>query len=129
MLILTFLKWEAPENAQIDMVNKVKTDIEMGGFSQLLKTPTRFWNNQEPSTPDHIWTNTPDRVVNFQNMKRAVSDHNATIVRISLKERPMKKHEIVKRVRKDFDIIRFQENIGAIDWSEYYNLTDNQLNQ
>ena len=121
---LDFKKWETPEQNQINMVNKIKTDIEMGGFTQLLRTPTRFWSNQEPSIPDHIWTNTPERVLEVQNLKRAVSDHNATIVRISLTERPTKKHEIVTRSRKNFNLTRYQERIGAIDWTEFYKITD-----
>ena len=124
---LDFLKWEAPDHEQTTMVDKTKTDIELGGNTQLIKKPTRFWSGQTPSIPDHIWTNAPDRISSTQNLKRAVSDHNAIIARISTREKTESSHETVTRVRKNFNTERFSRSIGEIDWTEYYTLTDINL--
>ena len=126
---LDFKTWETPEQGHKNMVEKTKAEIEMSGFTQLVKDVTRCWKNQVPSLIDHIWTNSPDRILSYQNLSRSVSDHNVIIVRVSLKESAYFPHDIVKRVRRDFDITRYQESIGNIDWTGFYELEDVNLTE
>ena len=83
---LNHLKWENPENQVKNMVDHTKTNIETTGFIQLITTPTRFCENQRPSLLDHIWTNQPNRIVNFNNIVRSSSDHNLTEVTLAAKD-------------------------------------------
>ena len=124
---LDYKRWENPENSHVNMVNKTKMEIEMNGSAQLVKEVTRFWPGTEPSILDQIWTNAPERVINHQNMKRGVSDHNAIIVRINHKENIDISQEIVKRVLKNFNTERYQKSMSTIDWGDYYKLTDVNL--
>ena len=102
-LNLDFVKWLDPEPRHSSMVDLVKTEIEVEGFCQLIKTITRSWPNQEDSIVDHVWTNSVDRVISHMNSVRAGSDHNTISVRVRMKDRNFEVQEVEKRLRKNLN--------------------------
>ena len=83
---LDFLRWENPDYHQKKMVELTQMEIELKGSVQLVKQVTRTWTGQASSCLDHIWSNTPDRVVNYANTIRARSDHNLISMTMSSRE-------------------------------------------
>ena len=67
---LDYQRWQQPEQCLKTMVYMVKDDITTRGLCQVVRGPTRFWNNTVPSLLDQCWSNTPDIITNVRNMSR-----------------------------------------------------------
>ena len=93
---LDFGKWEAPDGNQIRMINLVKDEIAILGFSQQVDKITRSMEGQADSTLDHIWTNSPGRLIFTRNLQRTFSDHNLLWTTYRAKERTVNSHNFWK---------------------------------
>ena len=120
-------KWGDPEEQHKEMTELVKDKIEVKGFVQLVKGPTRFWHNTVPSLLDQSWTNNPESIISCKNLNRPVADHNLILTSVRLKGKINKKNEILKRNWKKFDQDKFKKDIEDIDWKEIYKLEDPNL--
>ena len=115
---IDFLRWDSPDPQKKKMVDKVKQEVETLGFYQLIEGFTRCWNEQPESLIDQCWVNIPQKLIYMKNIVQAFSDHNLIIVCMRTKDRQKDRHEIVKRVRKNFDVLKYKSDITQIDWSE-----------
>ena len=119
-LNLDYGKWHSPEQHQEDMVRMVQDNLETTGFSQLVQGVTRTWRNQADSTLDHIWTNTPNRIVNHFNEVRLPSDHNVTGATISLRDITMGGQNTVRRKWSNFSETSYLNKCMKMDWTPVY---------
>ena len=117
-LNLDFLTWGVPDGSHLRMVEKVKTQIETLGFSQMVQGVTRTWPGQPDSNLDHCWVNAPGRLISVKNLDRAASDHNLILVVFKTKIKTKNKHQIIKRDRKNLDTNEYVNLIKEIDWSD-----------
>ena len=69
-LNLDQLKWSDPDQGNKDMVNMTKGTIETMGYHQLVRGATRSWPHQEDSLVDHLWTETPEDILEVRNVVR-----------------------------------------------------------
>ena len=53
---LDYVKWNAPDFSQAQMISDSKDILEASGFCQLVKDVTRCWPGQTDSLIDHVWT-------------------------------------------------------------------------
>ena len=117
---LDFLRWSQPEPGVHKMVEKVKDEIETIGFSQIVEEKTRSWRNQPDLCLNHIWTNSPGRLVFYKNIERAFSDHNLILLSFRSKGGQNDRHDIITRDRKNYKIDWTQllqsENIDIINY-------------
>ena len=102
------------------MVERTKLEVETLGFSQLVRTFTRTWVDQDDSCIDHIWTNCHERVVNHMNTVRDGSDHNVIAIMMRMKDRVICRQEIMKRMRKNMNPLRAQQSMRNVDWSDLF---------
>ena len=116
-LNLDFLEWGHPEERHKSMVEKVKTEIEILGFTQLVNGMTRCWIDQKDSAVDHIWTNAHNRIISHSNTVRSGSDHNVVSVLVRLKDRVQQKQEILKRIKKNMDPQKLKDKMRQVDWT------------
>ena len=63
---LDFASWDNPDIAHQRMIEKVKLEIEMSGFQQLVQGMTRSWPGQQDSLLDQVWVNNPEKVISVQ---------------------------------------------------------------
>ena len=117
---LDYSRWSLPELSHVRMVDKTKDEIETLGFFQVIQGMTRSWSGQLDSQIDHCWTNAPQRLIFQKNLVRSFSDHNLLIISFRTKNKLENKHKILKRERRNFDLIRYRQDIADIDWSEFY---------
>ena len=54
---LDHLRWLEPDQLNENMVKLVQDEIEILGFTQLIKGYTRRWRSQSDSLLDQIWSN------------------------------------------------------------------------
>ena len=101
--------------------------ISNKGFTQLILTPTRSWNQQRDSCLDQIWLNCKDRLINFQNLVRGASDHNAIICKISQSDIRDNTHNVLKRRWKNFKLDQYRQYLLDCDWSPLYQMQDPEL--
>ena len=120
------MKWNEPNYENEELVNLIKDDIETENFSQLIKKPTRFWTGTQ-SLLDHIWTNSPEKMLSIKNTDRAASDHNVISVKIRTKGSDRSQNEIKIRDKKNFDAKNFKNEVSMIDWTELYKMEDLNL--
>ena len=100
------------------MIEAVKDTIEVLGFQQQITGSTRQMRNQTDSLLDHIWSNCPERTINFFNEIRGSSDHNVIGIDFSLKEIKSGGHNIIKRSWKNFDESKCKTEFKNTDWSD-----------
>ena len=108
------LKWTDPDFHHLPLINMVKNKLEVRGFNQLVSGPTRFWPNCEDSLVDHVWTNTPDMIISVRNITDSVADHNIIEMNLRLKGKCSTNKEVIRRIRTNFDILRFRSKISMI---------------
>ena len=127
---LDFLKWGNPNPRISKMVEKVKNEIEILGFQQIVDKFTRTWNEQPDSVLDHIWINRLEKVIYFRNITRTCSDHNLLVLSLRTKDRIDDRHEIVSRNRQKLNLEEYREKIAKIEWGDYYEIEDvDRLNE
>ena len=119
-----YKKWDQTEYRLKDMVELLKDEVETLGFFQMVKEVTRSWNNQTDSILDHCWLNAPERLVYVKNIPRTYSDHNLVLMSIRTKNRSENRQNVVKRERKNMDVKKYTEDIGNIDWGDFYQSED-----
>ena len=100
------------------MVELIKLEIETLGFFQLVEGQTRSWIGQEDSMPDHLWTNKPENVLQIRNIVRSSSDHNVVEALIRIKGKAGISQEVLKIKRKNFDDMKFKQDVQNINWDE-----------
>ena len=121
---LDYLQWDKPEPRHAKMVQRTKDTIEEAGHIQLIQGMTRCWRGQADSLVDHCWVSRPQRIVSHLNEVRASSDHNLISLLVRTKDKMCVSQELLKRSWKDFSPTKFQQELGMIDWSSFYQ-TDN----
>ena len=116
---LDYGRWQQPDHHQVQMVNRVKNEIETLFFLllQIMRGITRSMNHQEDSIIDHCWTNAVERIISHSNEARG-SDHNFISVRARYKDRVLDKQDIIKRVRRNMDTEWLKEHMKGVDWTE-----------
>ena len=124
---LDHLRWATPEQHLEGMVDKMKESIESGGFQQLIVGYTRSWRNQVDSLLDQVWSNCTQRTVNTLNKSRASSDHNVLGLTVALKDIKGVGQNTVKRVWKDFNLVRCLDKFRRMNWNEVLELQDVNL--
>ena len=80
---LYWLKRANPVSSHVSMVEAVQDTIETEGFSQIISSYTRSWENRADSCIDHCWTNHRERIVRWANEVRGDLDHNVITVEMS----------------------------------------------
>ena len=60
----------------LGLVEETKTAVETEGFYQMITEATRFSPGKQDSCIDHVWTNSPHRIIRKWNIYRGTSDHN-----------------------------------------------------
>ena len=88
---------------------------------------TRSWQDQRDSILDHIWTNSRDRVANYFNERRAISDHNVIGVNFNLRKIKIGGQTIRKRQWKIFDKEKYLDKIRNTDFTDLYEMTNAEL--
>ena len=96
-LNIDFAKWNNNDNSNWRLIQIMKDEIETMGFSQQIETETRSWKGQSSSILDHIWSNSPGRLIFSKNVKRSFSDHNLLWTQFRTKEKVKIKHNFWKR--------------------------------
>ena len=123
---IDYAKWGTPDYRVEKLVEKVKTDIETLGFHQMVEGQTRSWNNQVDSLLDHIWMNTPNRMIYYRNIVRTYSDHNLLVMSFRTKDRTPDRHEIVQRNRKSYKSDDYSKKISEINWENFFEIHDTE---
>ena len=95
---LDFGRWFNPEPQLSNMVDLVQQEIEPAGFVQFISETTRSWTDQRYSILDHIWVNSPNKVIGHQNIVHASSDHNVIAVTMAGRDILTGGHNTRKRV-------------------------------
>ena len=121
---LDFARWGNPDTRIEKLVEKVKLEVETLNFNQIVESFTRSWNSQPDSLLDHIWMNSPSRLIYYRNVVRTFSDHNVLIVSYRTKDKNQDKHDIVQRDRRKYDPQKYSEKIANIDWEDFFDSTD-----
>ena len=62
-LNLDHARWATPEAGHEKMIDRVKTEIEILGFHQMVAGITRSMKGQPDSLLDHCWLNEPSRLI------------------------------------------------------------------
>ena len=118
-------KWLKPSYHLYSLSKLVHAACNLGNFSQLVKTPTRFQQNSVSgstsfSTLDHVYTNRKFRCSDISVHPFGNSDHDlVSYVRIS-KEPTAPAKIIRKRSYKNFIINDFLQDLKSVDWSVVY---------
>ena len=112
---LDYSKWLDPEAWQVKLVDLLKNEIETLGFYQQVDSITRSWKGQQDSIIDHVWTNSPGRIVFCKNLQRSFSDHHLQWVSYRTKNKIVNSHEFWKRERKNQDLSRYRQKMANID--------------
>ena len=123
-LNVDLLKFDQPDANMVKFVDKLKNEIMTIGFHQRILGHTRTWPGHTDSLLDHIWMNNLDKEIFCQNINRAASDHNLTIISVRARACLTDRHDIVGRVRKNFDIKEYRSQVENIDWSRLLESTD-----
>ena len=76
---------------------------------------------------DQIWLNCRDRLINYKNVVKGASDHNAIICKISLSETVENTHNVLKRSWKNFKINQYKQELRESDWTGLYEISDPEL--
>ena len=118
------LKWSNPDHDHRIMTEKIKNEIEIEGYSQLVTGYTRTWPGQVSSLLDQCWTNCSNRIVSCRNIVRATSDHNLIEVVIRVKGVNSAPREAIRRQRSNFNIEEYRRRITEIDWTDLYETDD-----
>ena len=126
-LNLDYLKWENPDNKQVNMVEDMKEILENTGHKQIITTFTRSARGVNDSLLDHIWTTCQDRISRVFNMNTGASDHRIIGCEISLKEIKISGQNILKRTWKNYDQTEFLEILRKYNWNEILLMTDVNL--
>ena len=126
-LNLDYSRWGQPEHNHLKMVDLVKEQIETLGFHQQVNKFTRSWNSQPDSTVDHVWMNTPQRLIYLKNLPRTFSDHHLLLLSFRTKDKIQNVQEFMKRERRDFNKIRYLKRMSDIDWTEFYQTEDLEI--
>ena len=121
---LDFGRWDTPDPQLTSMVTLTKQMIENKGSVQIIKKITRSWNKQRDSILDHIWLNCCDRLLNYDNIARSVSDHNVILCNISQNNIKDEVHNTLKRSWKKFNTMEYKKELEQTDWTELYVMTD-----
>ena len=119
-LNIDFTRWTNPDHLHKYMTDQTRLRIEGIGYVQLVKEPTRYWQQTKPSLIDQSWTNSPNMIVKCLNISRPVADHNMIVTTVNLKSKPRTNCEIIKRDFKNFNTEGFQHRVRDIDWEEIY---------
>ena len=124
---LDFVKWDAPDYSQLQMINDSKNCLEASGFFQLVKDVTRSWPGQVDSLIDHFWTNDPSKVLSVTNKVRAVGDHNVITATIRTKGSNTRRLDTRKRSFKNFDPQVYRQKLENENWSDIFELSNVDL--
>ena len=124
---LDFVKWNAPDFSQAQMISDSKDILEANGFCQLVKDVTRCWPGQTDSLIDHVWTNGPNRIVSITNKVRSVGDHNVITAVIRIKGSDSTRHDTRKRSFKNFDPVVYRQKLDEVNWVDIYDIEDTDL--
>ena len=125
--ILDNLKWNNPDQGVSTMVEDTKNSVITRGFSQIVTEPTRFWVGKTPSLIDQIWTNAPEKIIEYKNRTRSVADHNIVSCIIRLKGNPKTSQEVLRRNWKNVNIEELKHKMNGKNWDEIYEHIDPNL--
>ena len=115
---LDYKKWALPEQRKQRMVELVKNEVETLGYHQMVNEVTRSWPGQPDSLIDQIWMNKPEKMIYYRNIQRTYSDHNMIFVSVRRKLKNEDRHDFIKRDLKNFDPIKYKQEIDNIDWTD-----------
>ena len=90
----------------------------------MIRGATRSWQGQRDSLVDHVWTNSPELVLETRNIPRGPSDHNVITAKLRLKGVERNKQEQIVRNCKNLDINRLKANLRNIPWEQLYSIKD-----
>ena len=102
------------------LINAVFSRILPYGVSQLVSGPTRYFPGQKPSGLDHIYTNTPDKILWVQKHFIGASDHMLISTCRSSKSIKDTPQYIRKRCFKQFRPHDFINAVRNINWLKIY---------
>ena len=126
-LNLDFQKWTQPEPHHIQMIEEMKDRVETLGYTQMVKGPTRYWQDTTPSLIDHVWTNCPTKIIHCKNLVRPVADHNLVETSLRIKGNTKVNLESLRRDWKSLDLNEFRRKIEEMDWDPIYSIMDVNL--
>ena len=121
------LKWAQPDSINVKMVTAMKDKIETKGYYQIVVGPTRHWCDTEPSLIDQIWTKSPQKVLQCNNLLRPVADHNIIVTIIRKKGGTKGGGEVQKRQWSKLNIELLKAQMSAVDWTSLFQSTDPNL--
>ena len=121
---IDILKWNNPDAKLAKLINILENNIITQGFTQLIKSPTRFWPGCPSSIIDHIWTNCPLKIRNHRNITRSISDHNVTEVTLASKSKFQNVQESIVRKKCTLSPGQLCEEMEKQDWTLLYNTDD-----
>ena len=124
---LDILKWDHPDQLNVNMVEATKLEIQSIGFHQLVQGVTRAWKGQRDSLIDHIWTNQPALVANVSNRVEAHGDHNLIMADVMIKKMPTVQQNFKKRKMSNFSKENFCKQIRQINWQHMYKMNNIDL--
>ena len=117
---LDFGKDNLPANSQSarlrPLVKEIFDRIIPHGFVQMVSVFTRSWPNQEPSGLDHFWTNRPEKLSQVHANWGGGSDHKIIFATRYTTAQISKPRLLRKRSYKNFDPVKFIEEIRKISW-------------
>ena len=122
-------RWLETDYHLSSLARLVQTSCNLGNFSQLVKSPTRFQynsvrNETNISLIDHLYTNFKHRCSNVCVVPFGDSDHDMIkYIRYS-KPPPAPAKTIRKRSYKNFDQEKFLSGLKSVDWTEVYSCQD-----
>ena len=104
---LDYLRWSTPEDRISRMVENTREEIEVEGFTQVIKGFTRQWRGQADSLVVQCWVNSPERLINATNENRGKSDHNSISVVMKTKDKVSQSQESIRRTWSNFNPASF----------------------
>ena len=125
------LTWRLQNNLPSSSSSKLKplidalfTKIIPMGVSQLVVGPTRFQRGQPKTGLDHVYTNKLDKLSSVQTYFTPSSDHKLLKFVRFAKSLKLLPRYIRKRSFKDFDVLKFKENIDVCGLEDVLKCSD-----
>ena len=105
----------------------MKNYVETQGFYQIISDITRTWPGVEDSFLNHVWTNTPEKIVQKLNIVNTASDHNIVGITFRVRGITSSNLEFKKRKWSKFNPQTYNDKIRSINWDKMYPMTDINL--
>ena len=122
-------KWLKSDYSLVSLARMVNTHCSVNNLSQLVKVVTRVQYNATRNTTDmscidHVYTNVKHRCSEITVTSFGSSDHDLIGYTRYSKEPPAPSRTVRKRSYKNFDSVKYLEELSQVNWTDVLTCPD-----